>query len=135
MAAAHGTLHHIELYVSSLKKSRQFYQWLLEDKLRYTLFQEWENGISFRLGDTYIVLVQTESDYLAGPFHRKQTGLNHLAFHVESREVVDSLTEECQQRLIPILYADRHPFAGGPDHYALYIEDPDRIKLELVAPE
>ena len=24
--------------------------------------------------------------------------------------------------------------AGGPQHYALYCEDPDRIKVELVAP-
>ncbi|MCF7624758.1 hypothetical protein L3139_24030 [[Brevibacterium] frigoritolerans] len=33
-----------------------------------------------------------------------------------------------------ILYADKHPFAGGKDHYAVYFEDPDRMKVELVAP-
>ncbi len=28
-----------------------------------------------------------------------------------------------------------HPYAGGDDHYAVYFEDPERIKVELVAPE
>jgi hypothetical protein len=28
-----------------------------------------------------------------------------------------------------------HPYAGGTDHYAVYFEDPDRIKVEVVAPE
>jgi len=30
-----------------------------------------------------------------------------------------------------ILYADRHPHAGGPDSYAVFFEDPERIKVEL----
>jgi catechol 2,3-dioxygenase-like lactoylglutathione lyase family enzyme len=34
-----------------------------------------------------------------------------------------------------VLYADCHPYAGGPDHYAAYVEDPDGIKVELVASE
>ncbi|GAA0595336.1 hypothetical protein GCM10009001_09310 [Virgibacillus siamensis] len=33
------------------------------------------------------------------------------------------------------MYSDKHPFAGGEDHYAVYFEDPDRIKVELVAPD
>jgi hypothetical protein len=31
-----------------------------------------------------------------------------------------------------ILYQDRHPHAGGDDNYAVFFEDPDRIKVELV---
>ncbi|OUE29805.1 hypothetical protein BFL35_13370 [Clavibacter michiganensis] len=31
------------------------------------------------------------------------------------------------------LYADRHPFAGGPDHRAAFLEDAERFKVELVA--
>ncbi len=29
-------------------------------------------------------------------------------------------------------FNDRYPYAGGSDHYALYLEDPDGIKIELV---
>lgn len=32
------------------------------------------------------------------------------------------------------LYESEYPFASGPDYYALYCEDPDRIKVEVVAP-
>ena len=34
-----------------------------------------------------------------------------------------------------ILYTTKHPFAEGPDHHAVYFEDPDRIKVELIAPQ
>lgn len=31
------------------------------------------------------------------------------------------------------LYRELYPYAGGKKHYALFFEDPDRIKLEIVA--
>jgi hypothetical protein len=34
-----------------------------------------------------------------------------------------------------MLFADRYPHAGGLSHYALFCEDPDRIKVEVVATE
>jgi hypothetical protein len=34
---------------------------------------------------------------------------------------------------VKILYEDRHPYAGGPDHYAVFFEDPMRMKAEVVA--
>lgn len=125
-------LHHIELYVSDLKHSNDFWGWLLKE-LGYSVYQEWPEGISWRLGETYIVFVQTESRFLEPTYHRCRTGLNHLAFHADSRKEVDRLTDELRQRGNTVLYEDRHPFAGGPDHYAVYTEDPDRIKVEIVA--
>lgn len=68
------------------------------------------------------------------PFHRKRAGLNHIAFHAESREHVDQLTSELLNSGVKILYRDQHPFAGGEEHYAVFFEDPDRIKVEIVAP-
>jgi hypothetical protein len=32
-----------------------------------------------------------------------------------------------------LLFADRHPYAGGPDHYAAYLVDVDGFEVELVA--
>ncbi|EST12786.1 hypothetical protein P343_03800 [Sporolactobacillus laevolacticus DSM 442] len=89
---------------------------------------------SWRLGDTYIVFVQTKEKYLDVPYHRSRTGLNHLAFHADSREEVDQFTRRLEERGVTILYRDKHPFAGGDDYYAVYFEDPDRIKVELAAP-
>jgi hypothetical protein len=31
------------------------------------------------------------------------------------------------------MFADRHPHAGGPDHYAAYLENSDDYEGELVA--
>ncbi|MDA5108432.1 hypothetical protein FOI68_00640 [Brevibacillus sp. LEMMJ03] len=126
-------LHHVELYVSDLRRSAAFWSWLLE-QLGYEPFQEWENGVSWRCGETYLVFVQAEERFLDIPYHRCRVGLNHLAFHARSRRQVDALTEELRRRGVTILYEDRHPHAGGPDHYAVYFEDPDRIKVEVVAP-
>jgi catechol 2,3-dioxygenase-like lactoylglutathione lyase family enzyme len=125
-----GSLHHVEIYVRDLERSREFWAWLLE-RLGYTLYQEWSEGFSYILGETYIVFVQAESRFLDIPYHRCRAGLNHLAFHAESREFVDEITAELKARNIPILYPDRHPHAGGEDCYAVFFEDPDRMKVEI----
>lgn len=128
-----GEIHHIELYVSDLKTSIEFWSWFLA-KLGYRKFQEWKDGISWKLNDTYIVFVQTKEKYKDIKYHRCRTGLNHIAFFADSTEHVDSLTQELMKRGIKILYENRHPKAGGKDHYAVFFEDLDRIKIELVAP-
>lgn len=130
-----GMLHHVEIYVSDLKKSTRFWKWLLTKKFSYKVSAKWDGGISFKLADTYIVFVQTEEKHLDQSYHRKKTGLNHLAFHCGSRQFVDKLTEELKKRNITILYAEKHPFAVAPDYYAVFFEDPDRIKVEVVADE
>ncbi|WP_026696052.1 VOC family protein [Peribacillus kribbensis] len=126
-------LHHIELNVSSLSASKQFWGWLLEE-LGYEWYQEWDAGVSLRYGSTYIVFVQTRQEHLDPSFHRAKTGLNHLAFSAKSREQIDFITNQLKQKGYTILYEDRHPHAGGPGHYAVFCEDPDRIKVEVVAP-
>jgi len=129
-----GKLHHVEIYVSDLKRSSDFWNWFL-GRLGYKLYSKWKSGVSFILGETYIVFVQTENKYMDEPYHRCRTGLNHLAFHAASTEFVDLMTTELKNKGIKILYEDKHPFAGGEDYYAVFFEDPDRIKVELVAPE
>lgn len=127
-----GIIHHIEIYVSDLKKSTAFWEWFLTKKFAYTVYQKWDHGISFKLNDTYIVFVQTEKKYLKNPYHRKNTGLNHLAFHCNSKDFIDNLTKELKEKNISILYTDKHPYAGGKDYYAVFFEDPDRVKVEVV---
>ncbi|MBU8919000.1 VOC family protein [Neobacillus sp. 114] len=128
-----GLIHHIELYVSNLKISADFWGWFLEE-LGYQVHQKWDRGQSWKLGETYIVFVQAEEKYLDVAYHRCRVGLNHLAFHASSRQQVEEMTSKLKDRNVRILYEDKHPFAGGTDHYAVYFEDPDRMKVELVAP-
>ncbi len=127
-----GKLNHIEIYVSDLERSKAFWGWFLE-KLGYEKFQLWDNGFSYILGFTYIVFVQTEKKYLDIPYNRCRAGLNHLAFNAKSKKQIDEVTEELKVKGIKILYENKHPYAGGKNHYAVYFEDPDRIKIELTA--
>ena len=128
-----GVINQVEIYVSDLKKTIEFWSWFLEE-LGYDVFQKWDEGISLRLGETYIVFVQTEERFLVVPYHRSRVGLNQLAFHAASRGHVDDITKKLSAMGVTILYSDRHPYAGGKDYYAVFFEDPDRIKVELVAP-
>ncbi|PLT29320.1 VOC family protein [Peribacillus deserti] len=126
-------LHHVEINVSDLSQAAEFWGWLLPE-LGYELYQTWEKGFSWKHQDTYLVFVQTEEKHLFPPFHRAKTGLNHIAFHGRSTRNVDKLTEKLRGKGIRILYEDKHPFAGGKEHYAVFFEDPDRLKVEVAAP-
>ncbi|MGH2316635.1 VOC family protein [Planococcus sp. SE5232] len=126
-------LHHVELNVSNLPEAKSFYSELLPP-LGYALFQEWEKGFSYKSGPTYIVFVQTEEQFIQIPYHRKQTGLNHLAFQAASRVQVDVMTQKMRQWGAQVLYEDLHPYAGGPNYYAVFLEGPDRLKIEITAP-
>ena len=128
-----GLIHHVEIYVSDLERSSAFWGWFLS-KLGYERFQTWDQGVSWKLEATYLVFVQASEKYMEVPYHRCRVGLNHLAFHAESRQQVDEVTEELRAQGVKILYEDQRPHAGGDSVYGLYFEDPDRIKVELVAP-
>ena len=130
-----GIIHHIEIYVSDLKRTILFWDWLLTKKFTYEIYQQWDSGISFKLGETYIVFVQTEKKYLSNPYNRKNTGLNHLAFHCSSKEFVDTLTKELKEKNINILYGYKHPYDGGENYYSVFFEYQYRIKFEVVAYE
>lgn len=126
-----GGLHHVELYASDLEASVDFWGWLLSE-LGYEPKNDWDGGRSWINGPTYVVVVQADAG--DQPFDRTAPGLNHLAFHAGSREQVDELTAGVRERDdASVLYEDRHPFAGG--YYALYCEDPEGIKVEVVGPE
>lgn len=132
VAPMKGAVHHIEIYVKDLVRSKEFWGWLLK-RLGYEEYQSWPEGISYILGETYLVFVQAEERFLDVPYHRCRVGLNHLAFHGGKRAFVDELTEELKRKGIKILYEDRHPYAGGSEYYAVFFEDPDRMKVEITA--
>ena len=127
-------LSHLEIYVSNLSRSSEFWGWFLTE-IGYEPFQKWESGFRWKHGETYIVFVQADDRFLDIPHHRSRVGLNHLAFQAVSREQVNQMTLQLKEKGVNILYPDKHPFAGGGSHYAVFFEDPDLIKVEVVAPK
>jgi catechol 2,3-dioxygenase-like lactoylglutathione lyase family enzyme len=133
MSTNTGFLHHVNIKVSDLKQSTDFWTWFL-GMLGWELFDSWPKGVSFKLGPTYLDFVQADEKFRNIPHERDCIGLNHFAFHASSRHHVDEITEKLKERGAKILYLDQHPFAGGPDYYAVYFEDPNGFKVEVVAP-
>lgn len=129
-AAVQGLLHHVELWVPDLDRAVDSFGWLLQS-LGYSPFQRWEAGMSWRCGDTYIVVERSPA--MTGAQHvRTLPGLNHLAFHAGTREAVERLAHDAIGHGWKLMYPDRHPFAGGPEHYAAYLENADGFEVELV---
>lgn len=126
-------IHHIELYVSDLTASKRFWEWLFVKHLGYTVYQTWLQGISYRKdAQSYIVLVQVSQDKITPSYNRTHVGLNHLAFSISDKQSLLQIKSEVHNLNYKELYENRYPYASGKKHYALYVEDPDRIKVELV---
>ncbi|WP_078876513.1 trifunctional class I SAM-dependent methyltransferase/NUDIX hydrolase/VOC family protein, partial [Streptomyces sp. 150FB] len=127
-----GLPHHIELWVPELLQAEASWGWLLGE-LGHVPYQHWEHGRSFRRGDTYVVIEQSP-DLRPGGHDRRAPGLNHLAFHVAGRAALDALVARAPEHGWTLLFADRHPYAGGEGHYAAYLTDAAGYEVELVAP-
>ena len=126
-----GTIHHVELWVPDIDRAAAQWGWLLTE-LGYQPFQEWTGGCSWRLADTYIVIEQSP-DMLAEPHDRKRPGLNHLAFHAGDQAQVDALTAAAAENGWALMFADKHPHAGGPQTYAAHLSNTDGYQVELTA--
>lgn len=124
------TIGHIGINLSSEEKSFPFWKNLLT----YLEFKLMLDGNHFDASDghTFLCFSVTKPGYNEQPFHRKYTGLNHIAFKVASAEQVDAFIEEyLKPRNIPILYGGAKKYDYTDGYYAVYFEDPDRIKIEV----
>ncbi|TFV63462.1 UNVERIFIED_ORG: glyoxalase [Bacillus sp. AZ43] len=132
-AGSSGVLHHIELWVPDLARAERSWGWLLT-RLGAEPFQSWEHGRSWRWGPDGPYVVVEQSPALVGERHeRRSPGLNHLALWAGSPTELDTLVADAPAHGWTVLFPDRHPFAGGPEHRAAYLEDADGYEVELVA--
>ena len=97
-------LHHLEIYVSDLNASRTFWKNILE-LIGYEESDRWEDGFTLKQGDdAYLTFVQRMDKHASLNYHRCGVGLNHLAFKVKDRKLVDSLRQYSLDRGIVCLY-------------------------------
>jgi catechol 2,3-dioxygenase-like lactoylglutathione lyase family enzyme len=124
-----GGLHHVELWVPDLAGMAGPWGWLLGE-LGWHPFQDWPGGRSWKHGSTYLVMEQSPA--LSGRVHdRFAPGLNHLAFTAAGPDQVDRLAAAAPAHGWSLLFADRHPHAGGPESYAAYLEDAWGFEAEI----
>lgn len=122
--------HHVELWVPDFAAARPRWAWLLE-VLDWTDHQDWPRGHSW-LAPAGGYLVIEQSPDLDGTIHRRTApGMNHLAV-TGTREQVDRLAEDGAAHGWNLLFAEKHPYAGGPGHYAAFLVDTDGYEVEVV---
>ena len=123
-------LSHIDLNVSDYAKSIRFYDMILLP-LGWKRLGCRESWTSYSDGVMKICLSPTEAKYVEHGFHRKKTGLNNIAFYAQSKKEVDDFYSQILlKNKIEVLYEKKPD--GDDDYYAVFFEDPDRMKLEVV---
>ena len=125
-------VYHIQVNVRDAAVSVPFWKALL-GYLEYRTVLEERDIAGFSNGTTDLWLMATDAPHVPAGFHRKRAGLNHLAFRVERREDVDRFCREfLEARGIPTLYGPPRDFPEyTPGYYAVFFEDPDRLKIEV----
>jgi DivIVA domain-containing protein len=127
-------LHHLEVWVRDLDVATRSFGWLFE-RLGWTLFQVWEQGRSWQApGEGPYVVIERSPDLSWTPYDRTAPGLNHLALAVPERWMVDRIVSEAPTYGWRLMFTERHPYAGGTQHYAAYLENDEGFEAEVVAP-
>jgi catechol 2,3-dioxygenase-like lactoylglutathione lyase family enzyme len=127
-----SALGHIGVNLSSAGEPFAFWK----DLLAFLDFEIMPDGNHFDASDGHASLcVQaTSPDHQQPRYHRRRTGLGHIAFNVDSAGLVDEFVDGfLKPRQIEPLYGGAKAYPDyTPGYYAVYFEDPDRIKVEVV---
>ena len=125
-------LYHLQINVSSADTALPFYRDLFR-YLEWRVIHDEHDIAAFSDGGVNIWLIPTPARFVGRGFHRKATGVNHLAFRVDRREDVDRFRDEFMvPRGIAALYGTPRDFPEyAPGYYAVFFEDADRLKLEV----
>jgi glyoxylase I family protein len=128
-------IDHVDLVVSSLERSVPFYEGLLRP-LGYVEAGE----IVGEEGERVVYLSRHQTDGSVGLRQRHSgldiadryaIGLHHLAFSASSRQVVEGVAEWARATGAEIESGPRE-YDYTPGYYAVFLHDPDGIKLEFV---
>ena len=127
---------HLDLVVTDLERSLDFYNGLLEP-LGFVRNSEIAGERGERVvyiggsGGASVSLREAQSEAHATPYDRYAVGIHHLAFVASGREQVDERAAWLRDR--------GHEIESGPEeydhtpgYYAVFFYDPDGIKLEIV---
>jgi glyoxylase I family protein len=129
-------LHHLDLVVSDIERSKRFYRELLQ-QLGWGEFSDFEGErgetISYLEGpETLIGLREKQSDAHPAPYERYAVGMHHVAFRAGSRAEVDGAWEWVVDQGVETESGPKEFPQYARGYYAAFFFDPDGLKLEVV---
>ena len=103
-----ASLYHVQLNVGNAGRSLPFYRGLV-DYFGYRVMVETPSALGVTNGTTDVWLMEVPRDLRGTVFHRKNVGVNHLAFGVGRLEDVDALVAELMRprRIAPLYDSPR----------------------------
>ena len=129
-----AAVHHVEIWVPDLSRAQESWGWIL-NRLGWKDGDGWPGGMTWAAPDGSYVVVEQSPAMSAGEHDRMRPGMNHLALNAAGRAEVDAIVAEAVRHGWTLMFADRHPYAGGPQHYAAFLHNTDGYELEIVAPD
>jgi glyoxylase I family protein len=131
-------IDHLDLVVSDLERSLAFYKALLEP-LGYARTSEivgerGERVVYLSRGPEHggsVSVRERQSHARETPYDRYDLGLHHLAFSAPDRATVDACARWAADNQATI-ESGPEEYDYSPGYYAVFIHDPDGLKLEIV---
>ena len=127
-----GQMHHLDLTVSDLERSKPFYELVL-GFLGYRCVKDTDHVVVWDLtlpdGVCGIAIRPAERQRV---HDRYTVGLHHFAWNADDRQDVDRLHDQLLAAGVTILDAPAEYPQYGTGYYAVFFADPDGLKLEYV---
>jgi catechol 2,3-dioxygenase-like lactoylglutathione lyase family enzyme len=126
-------LHHIDLTVSDVRRSLEFYLAVLGpfglyEFDRYPSYRGTEEVVYLKLGDEEQFLGLRPAD--GGEHHYYDVGLEHFAFYVDTREEVDAAYRCCLDLGVKVHFPPEED-RDIEGYYEVFVWDPDGIRVEV----
>ena len=127
-----ASLYHVQLNVRDPVVSIPFYRALF-GYFEYTTIMEAPDLLGVSNGGTDFWVIATPPDRRGTALHRKNAGLNHVSFGVRARGDVDRFVQEFMtaHEIVALYDSPREYPEYRAGYYAVFFEDPDRLKIEV----
>jgi lactoylglutathione lyase len=122
---------HIGLNVTSLERSKKFYQDVFGFSVVAESNAEGKKFVFLGLDGNLVLTLWEQSE---GEFATSRPGLHHLSFQVESMEQVKEYEDKLKAIGAKFAYEGVVPHQEGSQSGGVFFFDPDGIRLEIFAP-